>query len=272
MTATTWLAIAGAVVSAWLPASRDARLGALAARGRLPSLATHRRTAAYPMQRSRVFGIATIAAAVGVCMTAGLVLGVAVAAAGWTAARLARDLARRRAAADAQDQLVGAVRVLVGELEVGSRPAASTPGGRGHRSSLRRNLARRGHRCGRVRRRVGCAVPRAGYPSARSRLAARCRQRRRARRSAGPGGRRVGRRARAKTRSRARPGRAAQLGGRPGLPTLARHRARCVARRAAVGLPARLGRGSCVAGIGVLLDLAGLAWMRAILRRAEGPW
>lgn len=125
MTPTVWLALAGAALASSAPVPDGARLGVLAERGRLTSHVTHRRSMARRVTRWRAAGAAIAGASVVVCLTNGVALGTAVAAAGWTAARLARDLARRRAAAEAQRQLATAVRVLVGELETGGRPAAA---------------------------------------------------------------------------------------------------------------------------------------------------
>jgi tight adherence protein B len=120
-----WVAIAAAVLATWAPRPSVARLGTLAEHGRLTSLATHRRHTVRHLPWPRIVAMATVAAAAVVWAAGGVALGAAVVAAGWTAAQLARDLARRRAAAEAGRQLTNAVRVLVGELETGSRPAAA---------------------------------------------------------------------------------------------------------------------------------------------------
>ena len=125
MTALTWVALAAAIVAVGVPRVGEERLGALAERGRLMAPATHRRPAARQVPWPTLVAAATLLATAVVCASGGMALGVAVAAAGWTPARLARDLARRRAAADAGRQLASALRVLVGELETGTRPAAA---------------------------------------------------------------------------------------------------------------------------------------------------
>lgn len=268
---TTWLALAAAIGCAWVPESGDARLGALAAHGRLASLATHRR-AARRIHWSRVIGIATAAAAAGVVLTAGLVLGIAVAAAGWTAARLARELAHRRAATDAQDQLVRAVRVLVGELEAGSRPAAAllaaadtAPRYAATLHAAAVGAAGSGDAAG-----VLCHEPDTRMLGLAWRL------------GADSGAALAGVLARvaaelAAVHEQRRTVTVALAGPRSSAAVLA-----CLPLLG-IGLGALLGArpwafllgsdaGHLVAGIGVLLDLAGLMWMRAILRRAERLW
>ncbi len=126
MTAQGWLAVAGALVLLSGPAPAAKRVGALAGQGRLG--AARAGPAARRVRRlpgPALAGAGVVGALAGVVIAGGVPLAVAAAAvcgAGW---RVSRDVVRRRAAASRHAQLLTSLRVLIGELEVGARPSAA---------------------------------------------------------------------------------------------------------------------------------------------------
>jgi tight adherence protein B len=126
-----WLAAAGAVGALAPTATTPARVGALAERGRLTTRetratrATHRQPAARGVRWSRYILPATALGAGLVWVTAGVALAIAAAAIGATTWQLVSDLDRRRAAATVRAERLAAVRLLVGELQAGARPAVA---------------------------------------------------------------------------------------------------------------------------------------------------
>jgi tight adherence protein B len=125
MTATGWLAIAAAIV---LLAPRRAtanRVAVLAGAGRLSELPARPRRIRRDIGPNRVAGLAVCAAVVVVVVVGGVVLAgaaAAAAAAGWL---LIRDATARKQYADRQRDLRIGLRVLIGELEAGARPHAA---------------------------------------------------------------------------------------------------------------------------------------------------
>lgn len=128
MTAAGWVALAVAVLLLVRPASRSVRLAALSVDGRLADRAAGPRR---PVRLERWRVVAVVAGAA-VAVVGGVlvvrragVLAVPVGAVVGVAAVLARD-ARRRRREDARSRDIAvAVRLLVGELEAGSQPAAA---------------------------------------------------------------------------------------------------------------------------------------------------
>ncbi|MDT4918525.1 MAG: tight adherence protein [Pseudonocardiales bacterium] len=125
MNAAGWLALAAAAGLLRPPAQWAARAAPLATAGRLAAP----RAAAVPGGRAgpaRGAGAAVaVAGVVGVLLAAGVLLAVAVAVVvgvGWL---LRRDAAHRRERAARQAELRAAVRALIGELEAGAAPPAA---------------------------------------------------------------------------------------------------------------------------------------------------
>lgn len=126
MTPQIWLALALAVVLLAGPGTASARLGALAGTGRL--IAAAREPAAsgtrwVPVRALAGGALGAVIAIVGV--TGGLLLATAAAAIGAVGWLLAGDAVRRAGVMHRRAQLLAAVRVLVGELAAGARPPAA---------------------------------------------------------------------------------------------------------------------------------------------------
>jgi tight adherence protein B len=130
VTAAAWLALAGAIGLAAAPGPVPTRVGALTGAGRLvgrdglgrsglrwsgPSTVSWRRLAV----------LSVAAASIGVTAARGPLLGVAAAAAGAAVWVVVRDAVAARAVAARRAQLLAALRVLIGELEAGARPPSS---------------------------------------------------------------------------------------------------------------------------------------------------
>lgn len=129
MTAAVWLALALTSVAIPAPASAALRAGALAEGGRLVPRAIRAEQRGSARRHGAVLAAAvTLVVAAALYLTAGTALAIAasaVAAALWL---VARDLARRRESSATRAELRAALRVLVGELEVGTGAAAALAG------------------------------------------------------------------------------------------------------------------------------------------------
>jgi tight adherence protein B len=120
-----WLALATATVAMPGPTSATARAGALASRGRLGALPRPGSVGARHVRWAPVL-VGLLAAPVAVVWWwDGPVLGAAAAAIVGVGHLVGRDSARRRAAVARAGELLAAVRLLVAELEAGSLPAAA---------------------------------------------------------------------------------------------------------------------------------------------------
>lgn len=275
-----WLALA-AVLLACAPARLPARLAGLAGSGRLVRRRSpgrrrrHIRAVGRPLGSGLPFGFGAVtaggAAALAALMTGGVLLGIAVAAVAGTAGVVGRDVVLRRQALARHAQLLAALRVLIAELEAGGRAAAAliaaADAAPAHAATFRSAAATA--RTGGDADRVLAADPdtellghawrlgeQAGAPPAAvlTRVAADL--------GAADEQRRAVAVALAGPRSSA-----ALLTGLPllGLALGLAMGARPLAFLA--GAPA--GRAVCCAG--VLLDVAGVLWMRRILRKAQQP-
>lgn len=132
MTPLTWLAMAVAAAIAAGSSPASARVRCLASAGRLAGVEPDGRAPGWPAARGRLGRsgrwLTAAVAAAGVVLTAALAgpaLGIAAAAVGWTATVLGRDVVAARVAAGRRRDLSAAVRVLVAELESGARAAAA---------------------------------------------------------------------------------------------------------------------------------------------------
>lgn len=269
MTATTWLALAFAAVAFAGADATPTRVAALSRLGRIASSPTPDSRVRTRTWWSEVTGGTVVAAVVATSIAGGVLLGVAAAAACGCAAMLARDLARRRAEAAAHAHLLGSLRVLVGELEAGARPGvalAAAAEGAGRYAAVFSGAAREANAAGdagavllsdpmtrpvglawRLGEETGVALA-AVLNRVALDLAAMDEQRRAA--------------------AVALSGPRASGALLTGLPLLG------IALGAAMGarpwtflFGVPIGRGVCC--VGVLLDVAGVLWMRRILRRAE---
>jgi tight adherence protein B len=272
VSATPWLALAGAVMASASPAGVGHRVERLAGGGRLarPPVPGARRVLAGLPWRP----IAGAAAVVGVSMTGvvgGPLLAIAAAAVAGAVWTMARDALGQREAVARRAELLRALRVLIAELAAGGRPSAAltAAGAAAPRCSAvfaaAAAAAARGHDAGAVliggpdTRPIGLAwqlgeetgLALGGVlDRVAADLAAADEQRR--------------------TVAIALAGARSSAALLTGLPVLG------LALGAAMGahpggflLGAGAGRAVCCAG--VLLDVAGVLWMRAILRRAERP-
>jgi tight adherence protein B len=132
MTPLAWLAIAAAVVLADGASPSSVRIASLVAAGRLAPAPTGGAAKLRPAVASvRAAGTrwagaaAVIATGVGGFAVAGPAVAIAFAAISVTASVLGRDVARGRTLAGRRRELLGALRVLISELEAGSRPAVA---------------------------------------------------------------------------------------------------------------------------------------------------
>ncbi len=139
MTALGWLALGAAVLLVTGPAAVPDRAGRLAAGRRLAAAAGADARGA-PASLRRAAGPAAVGTVLVVASLLGPALGLAAAAVALCTWGLARDAVRRRAAAARDADLLAAVRVLVGELEAGTRPGAALGAaaevGAAHRQAL----------------------------------------------------------------------------------------------------------------------------------------
>jgi tight adherence protein B len=133
MTPLGWLAVAVAVAIGAGISRSPARIGALAAAGRLTAPQS-RASAVRSAARSRIIATGTSgagAAAVGavavvvIAALAGPVLAIAAAVIAWTAWVVGRDVVRARTTAGRRRDLAAAVRMLIVELESGARASAA---------------------------------------------------------------------------------------------------------------------------------------------------
>jgi tight adherence protein B len=119
-----WLAIGAATL---LLSPRPAALGrvaVLAGAGRLSGLPTRRRQR-LEVDSVRLARAALACAVAGVLLVGGFVLAGAAAAVAWAGSLLVRDGVARKQASDRGRDLRLGLRVLIGELEAGARPAAA---------------------------------------------------------------------------------------------------------------------------------------------------
>lgn len=120
-----WLAIATAIALLGPRHVAEGRVAVLTGTGRLAEVPERRRRARRPLAPVRVVGLGMSAAVLAVLLLGGVVLAVASAAAcaaGWL---LVRDSAARKQRTERQGDLRVGLRVLIGELEAGARPAAA---------------------------------------------------------------------------------------------------------------------------------------------------
>jgi tight adherence protein B len=270
MSTPAWLALAVAVALCAVPAVAPMRVGTLAGSGRLAGVASERagRPAIGARWRKPVTGFVA-AAVLAIGIGGGPLLGVAAAVVALAAWLLARDVLVRRDSSVRRAQLLAALRVLISELEAGARPsaalAAAGDAAPRHASTFAAASAAAGgaHDAGAVlrddpqTRLVGLAWQLGedtGLALAdvlarvAADLAAADEQRR--------------------TVAVALAGPRSSAGLLTGLPLLG------IALGAAMGVrPLQFligpGTGRAVCCVGVLLDVAGVLWMRRILRRAE---
>lgn len=126
MTTQGWVAIAAALVLASVPAAAPARVERLAGAGRLGAAGrAHPRGRPRSLPAPALVRLGMIVAVGSIALTGGVLLAAAAAAACGTAWFVARDAARRRLAAARHGQLVMALRVLIGDLESGARASAA---------------------------------------------------------------------------------------------------------------------------------------------------
>ena len=127
MTATSWLLVALALGVGLVPRSAPARVSALTARGRLEAGRPHPWRSAGTRGRGtsgRGAAWAVVAGvAAAVTVTAGIVLALAAAAITGLVARLTADVVVRRRTRAEHDAVLAAVRILTAELAAGSLPA-----------------------------------------------------------------------------------------------------------------------------------------------------
>jgi tight adherence protein B len=272
MSALGWLAAAGVVLAVGGPGAALARVAELAGRGRLAAVDQIDRPADRLHRGARRLPVLLLGAGtVPVWLAGGAALGVAAASAGGALWLVARDLARRRETMAARAELLAALRVLVGELEAGARPAAALLG-----------AAETGPRCAAAFRAAAAAATGSGDAAA-------VLERDTATRLVGVAWRLgedagvalAGVLARVAADLAALDAQASRVavalsGPRSSAVVLATLPGLGLALGAAMGarpwsflLGSSVGRGVCCAG--VLLDVAGVLWMGAILRRAERP-
>lgn len=120
-----WCALAGAIAITTVPSPVAGRTAALADRGRLAPSRPGRRIVAssIPLRPALVIGAAGLVAFVAVRV--GAVLAVATAAGLATVALFGRDAVARRRADRRHSALLTSLRVLVGELEAGAQPSGA---------------------------------------------------------------------------------------------------------------------------------------------------
>jgi tight adherence protein B len=130
MTPVPWLALAVAVLLVPRPVVTGRRVGGLARRGRLALAAPAPRRLARPRVPVSIVVLAGgLSAAAAVGCFAGLALAVAVGVAALTGTALTSAATARRRDAHRRQELLAAVRLIVAELEAGSRPRAALQAG-----------------------------------------------------------------------------------------------------------------------------------------------
>jgi tight adherence protein B len=125
MTATGWLAIAAAIAALGPRAAAVDRVAALTGAGRLSAAPQSGRSVRRVAAPARVVGFALCGAVLVVLLAGGVLLAAAFAAAARAGWLLLRDAIARKQYADRQRDLRIALRVLIGELEAGARPQAA---------------------------------------------------------------------------------------------------------------------------------------------------
>jgi tight adherence protein B len=118
-----WLALAAAVLVAGTPSALPVRILALAHASRVAPPAAARRSAARAVAWRRLVPCVAVAVVLATGLSVGPALALAVSAAGGAAALLVRDAGRAGQASRRHAELLAAVRLLVAELDAGSRPA-----------------------------------------------------------------------------------------------------------------------------------------------------
>jgi tight adherence protein B len=130
MTPLPWLTLAVAVLLVPRPVVTGRRVGGLARRGRLALAAPAPRRLARPRVPVSIVVLAGgLSAAAAVGCFAGLALAVAVGVAALTGTALTSAATARRRDAHRRQELLAAVRLIVAELEAGSRPRAALQAG-----------------------------------------------------------------------------------------------------------------------------------------------
>jgi tight adherence protein B len=124
MTPLSWLALAFAVLVVASPAPAPARVGALAGLGRLIEVDAGTRQARR-IPTLWLVGVVAAGGVVGTVFAGGVALAVAAAAVCAAAWFMARDIARRRVAATRHAQLLASLRLVIAELDAGARPSAA---------------------------------------------------------------------------------------------------------------------------------------------------
>lgn len=125
MTASSWLAIAAAIALLGPRSAAAGRVAVLADAGRLSTLSVPRRRVRREIGSSPGVAVGLGFVVVAVLLSSGVVLACAAAAAGAAGWLLARDaVVRKQRAARQRDLRIG-LRVLIGELEAGARPSAA---------------------------------------------------------------------------------------------------------------------------------------------------
>jgi tight adherence protein B len=125
MTPTGWLAVAAAIAVLGPRHVALGRTAVLADAGRLADVRIDRRRVRREIATSRVGGVAVLVAVGATLAFGGAVLAGAVAAAAAAGWLLVQDAAARKRRADRQRDLRIGLRVLIGELEAGTRPPAA---------------------------------------------------------------------------------------------------------------------------------------------------
>lgn len=119
-----WAALAGALTALRVP-GRSARLDLLAGAGRLDTGPGRRSGPARRPPWPRIAAAAIAAATLGVLLIGGVLPAITLAVGCAAGAAMGRDVARRRDLVGRMAELRTSLRVLMGELEAGARPAAA---------------------------------------------------------------------------------------------------------------------------------------------------
>jgi tight adherence protein B len=126
MTGPGWLALAAAIACSTVPARAVSRLGGLVGAGRLGAVAVGRDVVpARRVDRRWVPALLLALASVAAGLGGGVLMAVAAGAACATGWLVYRDARRRSTTVARRVQLRSALRLLIGELEAGARPAAA---------------------------------------------------------------------------------------------------------------------------------------------------
>lgn len=125
MTATGWLAIAAAIALVGPRAAAVDRVAVLTGAGRLSAGRQRVHSVRRPTAPAGVVVLGLCAAVAAVVVALGLLLAAAAASAAWAGWLLVRDASRRKQSSDRQRDLRIGLRVLIGELEAGARPQAA---------------------------------------------------------------------------------------------------------------------------------------------------